>query len=265
MLNKIMRNSKDRNNYWLKITPRKAYLVSIKPFFCLFCLFTFLTSATTAFAQTAKWRYAMTMSDGAKTYVNEEVRILPNGNKLVWEKIITPKSTSMVALTEWDCTNKRRHTRQITLYNSDDTVTKTQDMPARWDEIAPDSMAERHYTRICLPAPPVKWARISAPQTPLRQLPGSDSRIIRIAAIGERFEIVPESEERNWVNVVDPETQVDYWLLYKWFETIEDEQPHKKQNADAIATAAPAVRKQKLQKANAQNVKNKKARKKANQ
>ncbi len=250
-----MRNRKGRNNYSLKITPEKSYLISIKPFLYLFCLFTLLTSATAAFAQTAKWRYAMTMNDGAKTYVNEQIRILPNRNKLVWEKIITPKNTSMVALTEWDCTNKRRHTRQITLYDSDDTVTKTQDMPARWDEIAPDSMAERHYGRICLPAPPVKWARIIAPQTPLRQLPGSDSPVIRVAEQGERFEIVPESEKRNWVNVVDPATQEDYWLLYKWFETIEDEQLPKKQSAAAVA--APIVRNSKPQKANARKKKGK--------
>jgi hypothetical protein len=235
-------------------------LSRVNPFFNLFCLFAVLISATAAFAQTTKWRYAMTMNDGTKTYVNEEIRILPNRNKLAWEKIITPKSTSMVALTEWDCANKRRHTRQITQYDSNDTVTKVQDMPAQWDEIIPDSMADRHYGRICLPAPPVKWARIITPQTPLRQLPGSDSTIIRVAEQGERFEIVPESEKRNWVNVVDPETQQDYWLLKDWFDTIENEQPLKKQSAPAAASStktAPTVIKRKPQrKVNARKTKN---------
>lgn len=243
------------NNHPLPNKSSKSSDRPVNVLFLLFCLFiAMIMLSADAFAQTAKWCYAMTMNDGAKTYVNEEIKILPNRNKLVWEKIITPKNTSMVALTEWDCTNKRRHTRQITLYDSDDTVTKTQDMPARWDEITPDSMADRHYTRICLPVKLVKWARIITPQTPLRQLPGSDSPVIRVAEKGERFEIVPETEKNNWVNVVDPATERDYWLLYSWFDTIEDEQPPKKQSA---AVAAPIVRKPRAQKANVRKKKGK--------
>lgn len=232
--------------------------------FCLFIAMSVLSSAD-AFAQTTKWRYVMTVPDGAKSYLNDEVKTLRNSNKLAWEKIITPTGSSMVALTLWDCPNRLRLMRQITRYSSDGRTSETGKPSPRWDEIIPDSMSDLHYARICLPAPPVKWARISAPQTPLRQLPGSDSPIIRIAASGERFEIVPESEKRNWVNVVDPATQQDYWLLYKWFETIEEEQPLRKRNPTAAAAkAAPTVIKSKAQKANAQTVKTGKGRKRVN-
>lgn len=255
------------NNQLLLNKPTKTSFYSLNSFIFLFCLFTApMILVTGISAQTTKWRYVMTVPDGAKSYLNDEVRILRNGNKLAWEKIITPSGSSMVAFTEWDCPSRLRLMRQVTRYSPDGRTSETGKPSPTWDEIIPDSMSDLHYARICLPAPPVKWARITAPQTPLRQLPGSDSAIIRVAEQGERFEIVPESEKRNWVNVVDPATQQDFWLLYKWFETIESEQPLRKRNLiAAVATAStPTVTKSKSRKANSQNVRTGKGRKRAN-
>ncbi len=238
----------------------RSYLVPFL-FISLFVTMCVLISSTPVFAQTTKWLYVMTFPDGGKSYLRDEIKILPNRNKSGWQKIVKPNGSSLVILTEWDCPNRRLLMRQITPYTSEGVNSETAKPSPTWVQIIPDSMADRHYARVCLPAPPVKWARIIAPQTPLRQLPGSDSPIVRIAASGERFEIVPESEKSNWVNVVDPATQEDYWLLYKWFDTIEGEVPPKNQSA---AVATPAVRKQKPQKANAQTVKIGKGRKRAN-
>lgn len=225
----------------------------VKILFSFLCLFAVMISVpAAAFAQTAKWRYVMTFPDGDKSFLSDEIKSLPNRNKRGWHRVVEPNGSYEVILADWDCPNRRVLLRQGTTYNSVLDTIHTAKMSPKWDEIIPGSMADNLYTRICLPAPPVKWARIGKVRTALRRLPGSDSPIIRIGEPGERFRIVPESEKRNWVNVVDPKTQQDYWLLGKWFETIEEEEPPvKKQNAAASLAAgaktSSAAKKQKPQ------------------
>jgi hypothetical protein len=266
MLNKIMRNRKGMNNYSLKITPKKSYLVSTKPFFYLFCLFAVLISSTDAFAQTTKWRYMMTAAGGTKVYLNDEIKNLPDRHKSAWEKMIDPDGSFVIILAEWDCANKRRTPLQFSFYDSDGVLTNIRKQSPDWSEFVPGSIAVASYARICLPARSVKGARIISPRTPLRLRPGNDSEIIRIAEQGKLFQIVPESGLGGWFNVVDPETQMDYWLPGDWFDTIEVAQAPKKRSVTAGGATASAstATKSKSRKANAQTVKTGKGRKRAN-
>lgn len=208
-------------------------------------------------AQTAKWRYVTTIADGTKTYLRDEIKILPNANRQAWVKMLYSDDSSFVALTEWDCLNQRRIYRQIILHNPDGLIAGKPKLPQRWQEIAPDSVGDLLYVRICLPAQPVKWAQIIAPDTRLRQKSEIDSPVIRTADRGERFEIVFETDKRRRVNIVDAETQEDYWLPRNEFETVEGEHsPIKHIMVSATAAAstaatAPTVKKRKRQKANA--------------
>jgi hypothetical protein len=208
-------------------------------------------------AQRAKWRYVTTIADGTKTYLRDEIKILPNRNREAWVKMLYSDGSSFVALTEWDCLNQRRIYRQIILHNSDGLLAGKPKLSQRWEEIAPDSVGDLLYVRIRPPAQPVKWAQIIAPDTHLRQKSEIDSPVIRTADRGERFEIVFETEKRRRVNVVDAETQEDYWLPRNEFETVEGEQSPIKHiviaataAASAVATA-PTVKKRKQQKVDA--------------
>ena len=198
-------------------------------------------SATIAFAQTAKWRYVMTAAGGRKTYLNDEIKTLPDRHKGAWEKMIDPNGSAVVVLAEYDCANKRRTPKQLSFYDSDGSLTSIKKVPPDWLELAPGSLGIAFYARLCLPAQTVKWARIVNSRTPLRQLFGNDSPIIRIARRGELFQIAPESGRGGWFNIVDRETQQDYWLPENMFETIEGDQSPKKRS-DPIASA-PAKRK----------------------
>lgn len=213
-------------------------------------------------AQTAKWRYVTTLANGTKTYFRDEIKILPNGNRQSWVKTLRSDDSSSAILMEWNCSNQRRVYRQIILYNPDGLLAGKSKLPQRWEELAPDSVGELLYVRICLPAQPVKWAQIIAPDTRLRQKSEIDSPVMRTANRGERFEIVFETEKRRRVNVVDAETQEDYWLPRNEFETVEGEQSPIKHivvaaTAAAITVAAstaataPSVRKRKRRKADA--------------
>lgn len=265
MLNKIMRNSKGMNYYSLKTALKKSYLVSKKPFFYLFCLFAVLISATDASAQTKKWRYVSTAENGIRSLLNDDIKVLVNGNRSVWEKLIMTDGSSVIVLAEWDCAGRRRTPRQLFFYDAGGELTNIRKERANWLEFVPGAIGEPFYPRICSPAKPLKWARIISPGTPLRRVIRGKSTVLRIAEPGEQFEITPEGGVNGWFNIVDPETQEDYWLPGDWFETIEDKQPTKNRTvAAAAAKTTPTVGKQKQRKANAQTVKTVKGRKRAN-
>jgi hypothetical protein len=217
----------------------------VKPFFRIFCLFAVLISSTDAFAQTAKWRYMMSAAGGKKIYLNDEIKNLPDRHKSAWEKMVETDGSFVITLAEWDCANKRQTPLQFSFYDSNGVLTNTRKQSPDWNEFVPGSIAVASYARICLPARLVKGARIISPRTPLRLRPGNDSQIIRIAYQGELFQIVPESGLGGWFNVVDSETQQDYWLPGDWFDTIEVAQATKKRSAAAV----PTVVKKKTQKA----------------
>lgn len=226
-----------------------------------FCLFAAMMSMPAgALAQTAKWLYVTTDNDGGKSYLRDEIKILPNRNKSGWQKLVKPDGSSLVILTEWDCLSRRSLVRQLTPYTWDGETSGTAKPSPRWDQIIPDSIADLYYVRVCPPHPIVKWARMGSSRTALRRQAGMGSPIIRVAEPGERFEIVFETAKLDWVNVVDVETQQDYWLFHKWFETVEADPPLKKRSvtADASSTkTTPFVKKQKPQpKANARKTKN---------
>jgi hypothetical protein len=228
----------------------RSYLVPFL-FISLFVTMCVLISSTTAFAQTTKWRYVMTATGGRKTYLNDEIKNLPDRHKGAWEKMIDPDGSSVVVLAEYDCANKRRTPKQLSFYDSDGALTNIKKVSLNWMEFSPDSIAVAFHARLCLPAQPVKWAPI-----------------IRIAYQGELFQIAPESGLGGWFNVVDSETQMDYWLPGDWFETIDVAQAPKKRSVTAgggAATASASIAtKSKCRKANAQTVKTGKGRKRAN-
>lgn len=208
-------------------------------------------------AQAAKWRYVTTLADDTKTYFRDEIKILPDGNRQSWVRTIHSDESFSPILMEWNCSNQRRIYRQIILHNPDGLLAGKSKPPQRWEETVPGSVGGLLYVRICLPAQPVKWAQIIAPDTRLRQNSELDSPVIRTANRGERFEIVFETEKRRRVNIVDAETQEDYWLPRNEFEPVEGEQPLIKHfvvaataTISTVATA-PTAKKRKRQKADA--------------
>lgn len=235
------------NNQPLRDKPTKTSFHSLNNFFSLFCLFiASLIFVTGTSAQTAKWRYVMTATDGKKTYLNDEIKNLANRHKGAWEKMIETDGSSVIILAEYDCANKSRTAKQLSFYNSDGALTNIKKLSPEWLEFAPGAIGNAFYARLCLPAQPIKWAQIINPRTALRYRFGNDSPIIRIAYQGELFQIAPESGANGWFNIVDPETQQDYWLSENWFDKIKGEQQLKKQSA----TTAPVVTKRKPQKPN---------------
>jgi hypothetical protein len=210
----------------------------------LLCLFTsVLIFTTNTFAQTQVWQYVTTLPGGIKSYLNDEVKVLPSKKKTRWEKVIKADGSSATALVEWDCSGKLRLTRQITFYNSDQSVVGTKKKGFDWSPVIPGSAADFLYYRVCLPATPVIWADIISDRTALRLYPEGNAQVLRTAKRGERFQIVPETGKGGWFNVVDEKTQEDYWLPADSFELIVSAPP--KAATAAVKLKSNSIKKRK--------------------
>jgi hypothetical protein len=243
-------------NYNLLYSPLNIPFLRLRNHFLLlsflFCMPAVLIFTIHASAQSTNWLYVTTVPDGTKGYLNDEVKMLPNGNKSVWEKIIMLDGSSAIALSEWDCRNKRRVTRQVTYYNPDLTRAGTKKKPFEWSEVVPGSAADFTYRRVCLAIKPVKWAQINVRQASLRSLPDESAPVLRIARQGEKFQIVPETGKGEWFNVVDATTQQDYWLhgnTFKIVEVAETKQvaPKTEKHTQPPATPKPKAKQRRKQ------------------
>lgn len=189
------------------------YSSSSKKFFERFLLFIAVwIFSSSASAQSPMWHYVGTLSSGKKVYLNDEIKSLARGNKTAWQKTVNADASSDVSLSEWNCAEKIRRTRQTSLYNPDESLIETQRGHFEWTRIVPGSSGEILHRRICLPAAPPVIAEITAPAAFLRALPDPDAQIIRIAERGARFDAVPESGKDGWFNLIDRVTQADYWV-----------------------------------------------------
>lgn len=208
-----------------KIFLYTKYVIILKTFVAISFFVLIFTNAV--LGQKSVWRYVTTVSGGAKVYINDEIKNIAGGNKTAWEKMVMSDGTFTIALAEWDCSSKRRLTKQLSLYNSDQTVATTIKKKNEWSEIIPDSTSNFIFSRLCLPPPPEKWAQIISEEANLRSLPISSASVIKIAMQGDKFYIVPESGEGGWYNVVDTTTQQDYWLHGNTFKIVEAKSTYK--------------------------------------
>lgn len=208
--------------------PRRQLVNTISPTLLSFMLI--LVSAISSSAQAiVTWHYVATLPGGVKSYLNEELKVLPNKNKVRWEKLVKPDGSSAIALVEWDCAAKLRLSRQITFYNADQSVIGTKKTGFDWMPIIPGTAADFLDRRICSVIK-IQTAEIARTTAQLRTFPNDDAPIAKVAKRGDKFQIVPESGQGGWFNIVDAATQEDYWLLHNQFRTIEAEQSPQKPN-----------------------------------
>lgn len=188
-----------------------------EPFWVI--LLTILIFTNVISAQKSVWRYVTTVSGGTKGYLNDEVKSLDGGNITAWEKMVMADGSFAIAFAEWNCRNKRRLTKQITFYKSDQTVIGTKKQ-FEWTEIIPGSTSDLMFTRVCLPPQSPEIAEIITLKANLRSLPDASAPVLREANKGDKFQIVPETENGGWYNVVDAATQEDFWIHGNTFKIV---------------------------------------------
>lgn len=151
--------------------------------------------AAPIFGQQRTWRYATTIVEGTKFYLDSDRRLNAAGNPLVWEKMIESDGLQFVSFVEWDCRLKNRRILQTTVDNADRTV-EEMIKQSGWVPIVPDSSSALLYRLICLPQPAAAFAEITASEAALHAAPDLRAPVVRTAQRGERFVLVPNTGER---------------------------------------------------------------------
>jgi hypothetical protein len=177
----------------------------------LVLLLSILSLSTSVSAQKTKWRYVQTIVGGVKVYLKDDFQKLKNKNLLSWDKRIKADGSHAVSQIEWDCQNKQFLTKEMTMYEPDNTLIGVSNK-FNWKPVVPDSVGDTLYNQICFPPPEVQFAEIITVKANLRFLPNPDAEVLRIAKKEDKFIVLPQTATNGWYNLVDEQTQEDYWV-----------------------------------------------------
>jgi hypothetical protein len=194
-------------------------------------LLSMLSLSTPVLAQKTKWRYVQTIVGGVKVYLKNDFQKLKNKNLLSWDKRIKADGSHAVSQIEWDCQNKQFLTKEMTMYEPDNTLIGVSNKFS-WKPVVPDSVGETLYNQICLSHPEVQFAEIITVKANLRFLPNPDAEVLRIAKKEDKFIVLAHTATNGWYNIVDEKTQEDYWVHGNAIKIISSEKkttlPNKK-------------------------------------
>ena len=178
------------------------------------CLITFITVTGNSQSKekVPRWLYITTQVNFLKHYIRSDFTKQPDDTVRVWNKYIDPNGAHAVYLTDYNCkTNKLNQIKQV-IYDTDGEKISDEDFPSEWKIILPETVGEQILDRVCGRAILSNWAEIKALNANLRQGIGTDFPVLRIAKKGEQFRIVAQAAGSPWYNIVDPETQEDFWV-----------------------------------------------------
>lgn len=179
-------------------------------------LFLVLILTLPGLAQTPIWKYVTTSVDGSKFYISADQKLNQEGHVMNWGKTLLPTGISYVSLSEWNCADNYRRFLKSIYYSEKGGVLKVVDA-GEWHSIVPDSVIYSLYEKVCFRETLVEKIGINGRNTALRANAGFSASIIRHAQTGEVFEIARQLENTDWYNVVEPQTQKDYWVTEKMF------------------------------------------------
>lgn len=175
----------------------------------LICSFSVLSQ--TKEVEKTCWLYVITEVGGVKMYFRSDTEKLKNGYIRSWSKRIYTDGTSAIYLADWDCENNRFYNYEVTGYDINGYSIVHQKLSG-WNTAVADSAGEKILNRICGTEDLKSFAEIKTLKANLRLDASVQSPIIRVAEKGEQFRIVFVTPDKTWYNVVDEETQEDYWL-----------------------------------------------------
>lgn len=207
---------------------------SFSSFLYLACIIVFsgCLAPTQVFSQQQDWMI-VTADENNTTValIDKNIKKLPNGNLLFWEKLVRRDTGYDIGLTEFDCTRKRSRTIQETTYNSlGQPVKFGKNLP--WFFVVPETIGADIYKTVCqgnlvpkpIPAkkskPKLSLVEITVTAASLRETPNIKGNVIREVSLKEQLVLADEERQGNWYKVVDKESQSEGWLHKTTFKII---------------------------------------------
>ena len=187
-------------------------------------ILTFLLSlfAASGFSQksSSKWFYLATTMEGWKFYYQKDIQKLKNGNLAFWSRVVYLDESSMEIFQEWDCSQKRyRRLQAISFSPTNELLFDNKNL--NWDFASPDSISATSFSIVCEQANETRLIEVISPQAKLRSLPNKNATILRTAKKGNHFALSLAKPVSGWYNIVDEETQEDYWIYGNAIRIIE--------------------------------------------
>lgn len=159
----------------------------------------------------SKWFYLSTSAEGWKFYYQKEIQKLENGNSASWLKVVYLDESAIEMYDEWDCSQKRYRQLQATVFSSSNEMLADK-RNVGWDYVSPDSVSSLSFSIVCKQATETKIVEVIGLQVNLRSFPNKNATVMRTAKKGSRFTLSLAKQYGGWYNVVDEETQQDYWV-----------------------------------------------------
>lgn len=192
-------------------------------FLILISLFSLCTVEIISQKKPGRWLYIALSAEGYKVYRLDKIDRLENGNLANWMRTADRTGFYRETYYEYDCKDNRSRILQDHSYSPDDKLLDYNKIPAdtSWITAPPDTLAEVLFTVVCKPPVAPQIVEIKVIRANLRSRPHPQAEIIKTAEKGTRFQLSLGLQVGNWFNVVDEETQEDYWIHRSVFEFIE--------------------------------------------
>jgi hypothetical protein len=170
----------------------------------------------TVFAQSnsPKWLYFGTDAEFNRHYLRNIYDKSEGGFIRGWIKIISPEDVYTERMYNWDCKKRSMQLLYVAVYYPDNTLALKQDKPDEWSQVVPDTLGDKMLDYICGIKRDVYWAEITSTKANLRIFAGTEHKVLRVARKGEKFRVISSLENKIWYNVIDEETQKDFWIHY---------------------------------------------------
>lgn len=182
------------------------------------------------FAQNYRWTYVATDANKALFYF-DKTSIKKKGNFITtWEKTIFFDGSYHIILSQWDCEKKRTRINIVNVYDPWGKFIGWQ-KPTEWSEIAPESIAEAYYRRLCktsdlslIEKRQIGSLRVIVQQANVRELPSMDSAVVKKVRKGAILQLVNKDSSNGWyqIYITDNETA---WIHGNTVEFIEVRTP----------------------------------------
>ncbi len=166
------------------------------------------------FSQTSnvKWLYFGTDAEASRYYLRSDTKKNNDGYFQGWMKTVFDDLTYSERLYQWDCKGKRMNRLYLAAYYANNKLLYKEEGKESWEVIIPDTLGDRMLNHLCGVKIDIYWAEVTSLKANMRLYPGTNQEVLRIANKGQEFRIISFLNDKSWYNVVDEETQEDYWV-----------------------------------------------------
>jgi hypothetical protein len=173
-----------------------------------------------ALAQQSRWAYVGEDASGALFYLDKTSQQSVGNIIKVWDKIVYKDGSYRISQTNWKCSEKKFFIVDVTIYSPTSSFIG-KDKTNTWLSVVPDSISEVMHREVCgaysgksiaKVSSSKKIAEVIVEKANVRTKPNTNSRVIKQASFGERFNLADEESSDGWYQITIARTNEKAWI-----------------------------------------------------